>query len=137
MLGNHRNTIEITKDSDISLRADCIIGVEADKACSDLDSKLVEHIRSRGNLRFVITVKNLKFVFSGSGSSELQLTHPSEIVFRKSDFISARTIALHCDAAAVDLPREMIRLLQIPIQLVTYESTRYTSGLQLTKMFPG
>jgi hypothetical protein len=114
VLGNHRNTIEITKDSGISLRADCIIGVAANKACSDLNSKLIEHIRSRGILKFVITVKNLKFVFSGSGSSELQLTHPTEIVFRKSDFISSRTIALHCDAAAIDLPREMIKLLQDP-----------------------
>ena len=114
MLSNHRNTIEITKDSDISLRADCIIGVAADKACSDLDSKLVEHIRSRGNLKFLVTVKNLEFVFCGTGSSELQLTHPTEIVFRKSDFISSRTIALHCDAAAIDLPREMVKLLQDP-----------------------
>ena len=70
MLGNHRNTIEITKDSDISLRADCIIGVAANKACSDLNGKLVEHIRSRGKLEFAITVKHLKFVFCGSGNSE-------------------------------------------------------------------
>ncbi len=114
VLGNHRNTLEITKDSEISRRADCIVGVEADKACADLRRKLVEHIRSRGMLRLAITVKHLNFVFYGSGNSELQLTDPMEMVFRKSGFISSRTIALQCDAAAIDLPREMIHLLQDP-----------------------
>ena len=114
MLGNHQTTLEITKDSEISRRADCIIGVEANKACVDLHGVLVEHIRSRGKLRFVIKVKQHNFVFYGSGNSDLQLTDPREMVFRKSDFVSSRTIALRCDAAAIDLPREMIRLLQDP-----------------------
>jgi len=114
VLGNHQTTLEITKDSEISRRADCIIGVEANKACVDLHWVLVEHIRSRGKLRFVIKVKQHNFVFYGSGNSDLQLTDPREMVFRKSDFVSSRTIALRCDAAAIDLPREMIRLLQDP-----------------------
>jgi len=114
VLGNHRNTLEITKDSEISQRADCIVGVGANKACVDLHGKLVEHIRSRGRLRFAIAVRHINFVFYGSGNPELQLTDPTEMVFRKSDFVSSRTVALRCDAAAIDLPREMIRLLQNP-----------------------
>ena len=114
MLGNHPNTLEITKDSEISRRADCIIGVEANKACADLHSLLVAHIKSRGRLKFVIKVKQHSFVFYGSGDSDLPLTDPREMVLRKSDFVSPRTIALRCDAAAIDLPREMIKLLQDP-----------------------
>jgi len=114
VLGNHPNTLEITKDPEISLRADCIVGVRANKACVDFHDKIVEHIRSRGRLRFTITVKHLNFVFYGSGNPKLQLTDPTEMVFRKSNFVSSRTVALLCDAAAIDLPREMIRLLQNP-----------------------
>ena len=65
-------------------------------------------------MKFTIRVDDLSFVFLGRGGSSLQLTDPAEMVFRKSDFISPRTVALHCDAAAIDLPRELVRLLHNP-----------------------
>ena len=35
----HRTTIEITRDKNMSKRGDCIIGVNASKACIDLSSR--------------------------------------------------------------------------------------------------
>ncbi|MEM4523515.1 MAG: DUF371 domain-containing protein, partial [Archaeoglobaceae archaeon] len=32
----HPSTVEVTKDPEISKRADCVIGVKADKSISDL-----------------------------------------------------------------------------------------------------
>jgi uncharacterized protein len=128
ILGTHRNTLEITKDEEISKRADCIIGVQASKGCSDLDSRILTHINSGGKLEFEISVQNLSFHFSGFGSPDLELSDPREIVLRKSDFLSPRTLAIGCDAAAVDIPREIIRALSDPgiigtIQISAQESS--------------
>ncbi|HYB03873.1 MAG TPA: DUF371 domain-containing protein [Nitrososphaerales archaeon] len=121
ILGTHRNTLEITKEAEISKRADCIIGVRATKSCADLDSRLVNHIRSNGRLEFEIAVKDVKFNFSGFGSENLPVSDTREIVLRKSDFFSPRTLAIHCDAAAIDLPREIVQLLKNPEAVGTME----------------
>ena len=114
ILGTHYNTLEITTDLMISKRADCIIGVNATKSCATLDGRLVSHVRSNGKMLFLLTVGNLNFSFNGFGSQNLTLSDEKEIVLRKSDFISPRTLAIRCDASAIDLPREMIRTLQNP-----------------------
>jgi uncharacterized protein len=114
ILGTHQNTLEITKDPEITRRADCIIGVRAGKSCAELDMKLVDHIRREGRMAFVIMVEDLKFRFMGFGSKSLQLTDPEEIVLRRSDYASPRTLAVRCNAAAVDIPRDMVKLLQDP-----------------------
>jgi uncharacterized protein len=37
---NHKKTIEITKDSHLTTRGDCIIGVNASAGCNDLPESL-------------------------------------------------------------------------------------------------
>jgi uncharacterized protein len=112
ILGTHLNTIEITTETEISKRADCIVGVCATKSCANLNREIVDHIKSNGRMTFVISVAELEFNFTGYGSKELSLTDEKEIVLRKSDFISPRTLAIRCDAAAIDVPRHMINLLK-------------------------
>ncbi len=65
-------------------------------------------------MAFVIRVEDLEFGFQGFGSENLPLTDETEIVLRKSEFISPRTLAIQCDAAAIDVPREMVNLLKDP-----------------------
>jgi len=112
ILATHYNTIEVTKASAISRRADCIIGVNATKACTDLSDALKKHIQSGGRLSFGITVERESFSFSGRGRKELTLKDSHELVLRRSDFVSDRTGAISCDAAAIDLPRKLVKLLQ-------------------------
>ncbi len=114
ILGTHRNTIELTRDSEISKRADCVIGVSADKACADLDVELKHHIQSGGGLIFAIGVNDISSRFRARGSPELALTDKLEIVIRRSSFSSARTVAVSSEAAASDLPKEIIQRLRIP-----------------------
>jgi hypothetical protein len=114
ILGTHRNTLEITKEAEISRRADCIVGVSATKSCAELDLKLAEWIKSAGKIAFVIKVAEMTFSLNGYGSADLTLSDDKEIVLRRSDFASPRTIAVQCDAAALDIPRQMIRALQNP-----------------------
>ena len=37
---NHKKTIEITKESHLTTRGDCIIGVRANSSCADLPDAL-------------------------------------------------------------------------------------------------
>jgi uncharacterized protein len=110
----HRNTIEITKDSELSERGNCIIGVRASKACSDLSEPLRRHIRSGGFLSFKIVVSDKCFSFSGRGDPALTLSHHEELVLRKSDFESERTLAVRCSAASIDIPRSIAESLTNP-----------------------
>jgi hypothetical protein len=114
ILGLHKNTIEVTKDSDISNRADCIIGVKASKSCADLNPTLKDWIRSGFWVEVEIRTGEHSFKFEGQGSSKLGLTDEKDIVFRRSDYASSRTIALNCSHAACDVPRSMVRDLQSP-----------------------
>ena len=114
VLSLHTKSIEITKAAEISRRADCIIGVKANKGCSDLDRDVRDHIQKGGRLKFSIIVGREVFEFLGIGSPLLTLSDPLEIVLRKSEFISSRTGAIHCSASASDLPRKIVQLLKDP-----------------------
>ena len=114
VLATHYNTLEVTMDEDISKRADCIIGVKANKGCLQLNQKLRSHIHRSEWLRFNLIVRDFNFEFVGKGESTLDLSDPREIVFRKSNYVSARTAALNCNVAACDIPRHIIKLLQRP-----------------------
>jgi uncharacterized protein len=119
ILGLHRNTIEVTKDKEITTRADCIIGVQASKACADLSGVLRDHIRVGGRLFFEIEVDGFSFAFSGKGHEALDLSDRRELVLRKSEYVSSRTAAIGCNAAAKDIPRPMIKTLQEPYKAGT------------------
>jgi hypothetical protein len=110
----HKRTIEITRDNQISKRADCIIGVSSSKACTDLSRDAKDWIFSGGWLRFEIKTLFHTFAFEGKGSPKLELADEREIVLRVSDYISPRTAAINCTQSAYDIPRSMINELQNP-----------------------
>ena len=50
---NHKKTIEITKESHLTPRGDCIVGVNANSSCSDLPEKLKNKLKnSKTNVQF-------------------------------------------------------------------------------------
>ena len=111
----HQKTIEITTDSNLTLNGDCIIGVNADYACNDIPEKMKKLLRSsKTNILFTIKVKDFSFKVKGKGHDELILTHPHDIVIRKSSFVCPRTLATNCNKASDSIPRKIIKLLQNP-----------------------
>lgn len=48
----------------------------------------------------------------GFGHPDLELSDPDEMVFRKSEFISPRTVFVRADRSASDLPREFVEMLR-------------------------
>jgi uncharacterized protein len=111
----HNRTFEITKSSSLTLRGDCIIGVRADKACSDLDQTLKRLLKEDNSIvSMQIMVGNKLFQIKGQSNNGLLLLNKHDIVVRKTSFICHRTMSIGCDKASSDIPRDTIQLLQNP-----------------------
>ena len=109
----HQKTIEITTESDLTLSGDCIIGVGASCGCNDIPEKMKKLLSSsKTNITFTIKVNDFSFKVNGKGHDNLVLTHPHDIVIRKSSFVCSRTLATNCDKASDSIPRQMIKVLQ-------------------------
>jgi hypothetical protein len=111
--GRHPTTFEVTKELEISLQGDCIIGVGADKGAADLDpvfSRILRH--DAALLSTTLRVGECNVLIHSRGSSLLVLTHLSDLVWRRSCFIDSRTVGIESDFSAATLPRDMMRLLQ-------------------------
>jgi hypothetical protein len=118
---NHQKTIEITKESHLTPRGDCIIGVNAKSSCADLPEELKNKLKNPDSkVNFSIKVGDEEFVMEGKGHPDLILSHAEDIVIRKSDFICPRTLAIKCDKASDLLPRSMVTLLQDPKTIGTF-----------------
>ena len=115
ILSLHKKTIEITKDSELSVSGDCIVGTNSTIACIDLPEKFKKKIQNPDTIiAFTIVADEHSFSTHGKGSDKLTLKHTSDIVLRKSAFTCSRTIAINCDKASDDIPRTMIKKLQNP-----------------------
>ena len=115
ILSLHKKTIEIPKDSQLTVNGDCIIGVSSNLACLDLPENFKKKIRNPGTqIVFTILTDEHSFSIHGKGSEKLTLKHPNDIVLRKSAFTCSRTIAIKCDKASDDIPRKMVKKLQNP-----------------------
>jgi len=115
----HATTFEITKESRVSKKGDCIIAVSADKSIPDLSLDF-RNILRRDDTKLTITIEAGDVVerIRALGSSKLILTHPLDIVVRKGDYTCSRTLAIHGDKAAGDLSREFVEKLKNPKQKV-------------------
>ncbi|HJJ29294.1 MAG TPA: DUF371 domain-containing protein [Methanocorpusculum sp.] len=113
VLAHHKSTFEITKEPDLSLKGDCIIGVAADKGASDLSPEFKAALQQEGAvLETKLICGPLEYTVVSSGGAGLSLTHASDLVWRKSEFTCSRTIGTGSDAAAKDLPRDLVARLQ-------------------------
>lgn len=115
ILSTHEKTIEITKETNLTPRGDCIVGVGAEYACADIPDEMKKMLCNPGQtVRIVITVNGHRFEIAGRGHEDITLKHANDIVVRKSSFVCPRTLAVRCDKASCDLPHEMVKLLQNP-----------------------
>ena len=109
----HKSTFEITKETGLSESGDCIIAVGADKGAADLSPGLREALGRDGTiLTTTLTCGGVTAVIRSEGSHGITLTHPTDLVWRRSTFLCPRTIAVYSDHTARQLPRELIEKLQ-------------------------
>lgn len=105
----HKSTFEITKDQYLTPSGDCIVGVDMDKTMLDFPQDLKDQI-SDSNTKIIVELKteNGYDEIVGYGHEDLSLTHPTDIVIRKSDFTCPRTLMIKSDKAARDLDTKLI-----------------------------
>lgn len=105
----HKSTFEITKDSELTLAGDCIIGVAIDKSMNDFSDDFRKRI-ANADARITIKVitKNNFDEIRGQGHPNLTLNHPTDIVCRKSDYICSRTLMINSNKASCDLNSDLI-----------------------------
>lgn len=110
----HSTTMEITKESDVSERGNCIIGVKANKSCADLKLLFKGHLKFGKEMRITISVDGTKETVTAYGSPALLLDDEKGMVIRKSDFIDGRTLAILSNKAAKDLSKSLVEKLKDP-----------------------
>ena len=115
----HKTTLEFTKDTHLSKKGDCIVAVATDKALADLSAEFKGKMR-KPHAKLIITIEADTIIeqVTAHGSPKLILTHPTDMVIRKSDYLCNRTLAVHADKAAQDLSRNLVEKLKNPKQKV-------------------
>jgi len=115
----HKSTLEITKENQLSKKGNCIIAVSTDKALADLSSEFKENLlKESAKTIMLIEAGEVVEVVNAFGSPRLILTHPTDMVVRKSSHICSRTLAIKADKAACDLSRKLVKKLRDPKQKV-------------------
>ena len=105
ILATHKTTLEITKDSELTKRGNCIIAVAADFSLQKI-KELVRSCGSNDKIRLTIAVAEIKEEIIAVANREFGSEH--EIVLRKGNFVSERTLGIKADEAASDLGKELV-----------------------------
>jgi hypothetical protein len=118
VMAKHRTTIEITKECHLTPAGDCIVAVAASKGFLDITEDEKEVLR-RGRVTVEISCGTSSWSVSGRGSPSLEMTHPTDMVIRKSAYCCPRTLMIHADSAACDMPKELVAALAVQDAPVT------------------
>jgi hypothetical protein len=115
----HKTTLEFTKDLHLSKKGDCIVVVVANKSLADLAEEFKDKLRKpQAKLTITIEADGIIEQVNARGSPQLILTHLTDMVVRKSDYVCSRTLAVHADKAAQDLSKDLVEKLKNPEQRV-------------------
>jgi len=105
----HTTTIELTKDTYLTKNGTCILGIEASKACYDLNQPLKKKILAGEKITVIIKAGDVIDSFYGFGDKNLTFLSKKDLVFRKSDFICGRTILIKCSKSSNELDRNLLK----------------------------
>ena len=130
VLGTHPTTFEVTCEGHLTENGNCIVGIAADKGCAGLSQEFRDLLcHDDAVLTTRLASGGITAAIRSQGSDRLTLSHPSDMVWRRSTFVCARTIGICSDKVAATLPRELIaRLRQGDDLVVTLTVTRPGPG---------
>jgi hypothetical protein len=108
----HKTTLEFTREANVTLRGDCIAGVRATLAPASFKPETKALLRSHRSFLVEIRAGGLVENIRGKGHPDLALDDEHEMVFRKSQFVSGRTVLVSCDKASADIDARVRQALQ-------------------------
>lgn len=112
-------TFELTKENYLTKRGDCILAINASKGARDLNEEFKKLARREdAKITVILEAASFREMSKGRGDPQLTLSHPTDLVVRKSTYICDRTLMICSDKVAKDFPRAMIEALQNPLQKV-------------------
>jgi len=115
VLSTNKTTFEVTKDTHLTKRGDCIIAVGATKGAADLNPKFKEAAqKEHARTTIIIEAGDEVDAVNAWGSPQLSFTHSTDLVVRKSNYVCNRTLAIRADKAAKDLSRKLVEKLCNP-----------------------
>ncbi len=115
VLATHPSTFEVTMESQLTPRGDCIIGICASHAANQVNELIGDTLRqTTSQIITYLSVDNITEQIQGWGSPLLTLDSLTSLVWRTSEYIDGRTISIRCNKAARDLNRNLIQSLQNP-----------------------
>jgi putative hydrolase of the HAD superfamily len=123
ILATHKNTLEFTKDKELSLDGDCIVGVDADFSLAALKQMASAHNRLRIRISAGGVSDEVDFTANKNFSSD------RELVLRFSEFNSDRTFGFRASKSAAHLDRKLASKLGEAGQTVTVEIMPYTKAI--------
>ncbi|MDG6223339.1 MAG: DUF371 domain-containing protein [Candidatus Bathyarchaeota archaeon] len=119
VISTHQTTVEVTKETELSKRGNCIVAVGSTNGAIDLPFEFKEAAKKeKSKITIIIEADELKETITAKGSPQLQFTHLTDLVVRKSDYVCGRTLAIGADKASIDLSRKFVEKLQNPNQQV-------------------
>lgn len=109
----HPTTFEITREKELTLKGDCIIGVGADLGARDLPEDF-RALLCRDDARLLTTLScdGRVVEIRARGSSAMTLDHPTDLVWRRSGYVCGRTVAICADTTARLMPRDFVQALR-------------------------
>jgi len=113
ILAAHKKTLEFTKDKELSLDGDCIVGVKADFDHRELQKIVCSHKRLRMTIKAGGREDSVEFI------ANRKFTSSREVVLRFSEFSSDRTLGFRASKAAAQLDKELRKKMQVQGQKIT------------------
>jgi len=122
--GDHASTFEVTTDDYLTPAGDCIVGIEADRTPAEFDDEFVaacQHADARivttlsvvadagAELESPEEIPDQRIV--ARGDPKLTFENDRSAVWRTSDYVDDRTVAVGADHAAADLDRSFVEAL--------------------------
>ncbi|MHA1685117.1 MAG: DUF371 domain-containing protein [Candidatus Heimdallarchaeaceae archaeon] len=113
ILALHPSTIEITREHFLTLRGDCIIGINATLAPKDFPQDIKKLIsQPNSKIKVSLITPEIVEVIEGYGHPNLTLTDSTSFVIRRSSYVCGRTLMINANKAAKDISRTLVNYLK-------------------------
>ncbi len=117
----HKSTFEITRESFLTPRGDCIIGVRSSIAASDLPEWFRDLARRRDSLIVLVLCSGgVCDSVVGRGDPGLEMSDGRRMIFRRSTYTEPATVMVGASKAARDLDRRLVERLAASARLDAY-----------------
>ena len=116
----HYSTLEFTKESIVTTKGDCILGVNSSVVLKELPETIKKAMRNENSkIHVSLQTTDSKDVVSGYGSPLLTLSSDNAMIIRKSSYICSRTLLIKADKAAADISRNLVKSMKNPDTILT------------------